>query len=140
MYNLFLEDGDLLEAVQLESLFNSNKSKKSNSSMKRIESIDKVIQIMKNTIKNDRYNYQFQGAIKIKYFKDNNKNIVATYDCLDYSTRTRTDEREYLKWDGMLKSFINEVNTEINKIKYKIKSSGGHEEGFIILTRYSTYK
>lgn len=140
MIELFLDDYDLLEAVQLESLFNSNKSKKSDSSMKRMESIDKVIQIMKNTIRNDKYSYQFQGAIKIKYFKDNNKNIVATYDCLDYSTRTRTDEREYLKWDGMFKTFINEVNTEINKMKYKIKSSGNHEEGFIILTRYNPDK
>lgn len=134
MYNLFLEDGDLLESVYLEILFKENKSSS------KMDSIDKVVRIMKSIIQNDRYSYQFQGAVKIKYFKENNKNIVATYDCLNYSSRTRTDEREYLKWDGMLKSFINEVNMEINKMKYKIKTSGGHEEGYIILTQYRPEK
>ena len=118
MLDLFLENGDLLDQVELESLIGYNKG--TNLKIHRIECIDQIVQTMKKTIEGNRYNAPFKAAIKIK-FDESSKSVVATYDCLEYSRNFRNDEKLRNEWEGMMKSFIGEVNGQIGKLGYHIK-------------------
>lgn len=136
MFDLFMEHQDLLEQVQLESLFGSNNDG-SNLKIDKIERIDKIVQIMKKVINGNRYNVEFKNAVNIKYDKSQ-KSVVATYDCLDYSRNFRNDEKLQNEWDGMMRSFLQEVNGEIEKLGYHIKRRNDDEayEGTIYIAPY----
>lgn len=139
MFNIFSEDRDLLELVQLESLLKPNDG--TNLKIHRIECIDKIVQTMKRVINNYRYNADFKGAINIKY-DESQKSVVGTYDCLDYSRNFRNDEKLQNEWDGMMKSYLQEVNGEIEKLGYhiKLRSDDKAYEGTIYVARYKEDK
>lgn len=135
--NLFLEDGDLLEEVQLqESFFKRDKIIKPSIPEDKIVSI--IITEMKNVISSSKYNNNFKSSIDIRmikynFAKDSMFDAVGTFDVWKYSNKAISDEKIYKEWNKMFNSFKEEVNNNIEKHGYYINSDNGKYRGYILL-------
>lgn len=129
MFELFLENGDLLEEVELQEAFFKRK-KTIKPSISHDEAKRKAMTIMKKVLSDSKYN-KFKTTIKIRTDKED-ENSVAYYNVLSYGKNMRDDEsEEFREWDSLYRSFEKEVNGELNKYGYFIDLAGDWDSGDI---------
>ena len=129
MFELFLEDGDLLEEIALQEVFFKRK-KMIEPTISHKEAKNKAMSIMKKVLSDPKYS-KFKTTIKVRLDKED-ENSVAYYNVLSYGKNMRDDESdEFREWDSLYRSFEKEVNEELNQYGYFIDVAGDWDSGDI---------
>ena len=146
---LFLEDGDLLELVQLEALLKRNK--KIEPKVSRKQAIQKARSVVKDVLKDSKYS-NFKKSIKEDnhwYYKQAQElwingeddeeafGFIYRVDGWDAYPKLRED---YDEFDKELNSFIKDINEEIKDIGYTLTTDGDWDTFNLILVDGSTVR